>query len=81
MRGIEFPLTYSISNLMAINLIAHHDILDVVTLGNCFLGLNIDSNSQGSDFNMNFYLKFIFITFLQYKAEGGLRKGLSHCLS
>ena len=44
MRGSEFPLTYSISKSNAINLIAHLCILDVVTLGNSFLGLNINSN-------------------------------------
>ena len=42
--GIQFPLTYSISKSNAINLIAHLSILDVVTLGNSFLGLNMNSN-------------------------------------
>ena len=48
MFGIKFPLTYSISKSNAINLIAYLSILDVVTLGNSFLGLNINSNGLWS---------------------------------
>ena len=40
--GIEFSLTYSISKPNDVNPIAHLSILDVMTLGNSFLGLNIN---------------------------------------
>ena len=46
--GIEFSLTYSISKSNTINLIAYLCILDVVTLDNSFLGLNINFNGLWS---------------------------------
>ena len=50
-----FPLTYIMSKSNALILIAHLKILDDLTPGNSFLGLNKNSRGLRSDFKRNFF--------------------------
>ena len=69
--GMVFPLTYIMSKSNAMILIAHLKILDDVTLGNSFLGLNKNSKGLWSDFKRNFFpnKKFCALSIIQTMAN------------
>ena len=53
--GMVFPLTYIMSKSNAMILIPYVKILEDVTLGNSFLGLNKNSKGLSSDFKRSFF--------------------------
>ena len=65
--GMVFPLTYIMSKSNAMILIAHLNILDDVTLGKSFVGLNKNSRGLWSNFKRNFWpnKKFCALSILQ----------------